>query len=122
MTISTLSIQQLELSVFLGWPEKERQHQQTIFMDADIWFSSPPLACQSDDLNDTICYSTLTQKLRTKLNNEKFQLIEHLGYSIHEYLKSQLPPAAKLFITITKFPDIEGLTGGVTFGYGDEQK
>lgn len=117
---SRLQIENLEFQVFLGWPDKERQHRQLVKVAMDIHFSSPPKACSSDDLKDTFCYATIIAALQLKISAMKFQLIEHLCFTIYEYIKASLPKDAHLTVTTTKYPRIEGLTCGVSFSYGDK--
>ena len=63
-TVNALSINQLELDLFLGWPDEERQRQQTIMLDIVLQTPTPPNACITDNLDDTVCYQHLIKKLR----------------------------------------------------------
>ena len=51
---SSLCICGLELQVFLGWPQEERQTQQVVLLDMTIVFPTPPKACETDNLEDAI--------------------------------------------------------------------
>lgn len=117
---SRLLIQGLELHVHLGWPESERTEQQAVFIDLDISFPNPPKACVSDELDDSVCYSALVQLIQDKMAAKSFRLVEHLSYDIYCLVKSQLPDKSRALVRLTKYPDIEKLTGGVCFVYGDE--
>lgn len=116
---SSLFIRGLELSLRLGWPDNERREPQTIQIDIDIVFSSPPKACETDHLDDTFCYAKLSAHLREKIAKESIHLIEHLASKIYSIVKPSLDNEAKVTIRITKHPKIEGLTQGVCFSYGD---
>lgn len=118
---SSLSIKQLELYVYLGWPDLERHQEQAVLLDVDIWFPKPPKACVTDNLDDTFCYSTLIAGIRDKVANKNFHLIEHLNHEIYQFVKSQLPDQSKIIVRITKHPKIRGFTGSVCFSYWDEK-
>jgi len=117
--ITTLDIKQLLLNVNLGWREKERDSEQAIYLDMIIRFFEPPKACVTDELDDTQCYATLINHIREHLNDKHFKLVEHLAAEIYHLTKSILPQKTEAQIAITKFPKVGGLTGGVTFHYGD---
>jgi dihydroneopterin aldolase len=116
---STLFVRGVELSVNLGWRRQERAHEQAVLLDIDIKFAAPPSACQTDTLDETVCYATLISKIREQIVNKDYRLIEHLSAEIYSIIKPDLPTDAKLQIRITKYPKITGLTGGVCFTYGD---
>jgi dihydroneopterin aldolase len=117
---SQLCIRRVELSVFLGWSEEERKHKQSVFLDIDIVFSTPPPACVTDDLQDTLCYAALTKDLQDYLQKKEFHLIEHLAREIYRFVKSySSSPTYRHYIHVTKYPSIPGLLEGVRFSYGD---
>lgn len=117
---SSLSLNGLRLSVFLGVYPEERLQKQAVTIDSQIRFSVPPSACQSDRLEDTYCYDKIITHLKANLENRKFQLIEHLTKELYGLMKSYFPPLATVSIRVTKQPGIPELTQGVTFEYGDE--
>ena len=115
----TLFIRELELSVHLGWPVDERQREQIVLLDLDFYFPAELAACFTDDLNDTICYSTLIKEIRTHLHDKKFHLIEHLTHDIYQFIKKQLPAEIKIEVRVSKHPRIQGL-GHVCFRCTDK--
>lgn len=118
---STLSVRSLELTVNLGWRTSERKHEQPVLLDLIMRFpSTPPKACASDQLDDTVCYAALIEHIRNVIAKKKYRLLEHLSADIYHAAKSQLPKSCRLNVRITKFPKIDGLMGGVNFDYGDE--
>lgn len=119
---STLLIRNLELNVNLGWRMKERKDGQAILLDILIQFPTPPAACTSDKLEDTICYAKLIDDIRNKIEIKNFRLIENLSKEIYTLVKTHLSKKCLLNVRITKFPKIKGLTEGVCFNYGDENK
>jgi dihydroneopterin aldolase len=116
--VSRLSVRQIELWVFLGWPKEERQEKQRVLLDIDFTFISPPSACDTDQLDDTVCYAELIEKLDHYLQTKECKLLEHLGKIIYDFIKS-LYPASSFLIHITKFPAISNLLNGACFTYGD---
>ncbi len=114
-----LQIRQLDLQLNLGWRSKERAKEQGILLDIDLDFPCAPTACETDHLDNTVCYDQLIQTIRQQLGDKHYRLVEHLGRDIYMIVKSQLPANTSAAIHITKFPKIAGLTGGVCFTYGD---
>jgi len=119
MTHTTLQIRGLELCVHLGWPVDEILKKQIVLLDVHLIFSKPPAGCQSDNLDDTVCYSALVKSIRKFTETKEFHLIEYLSCELYHFIKSQLPADARMSVRITKHPKIEGLTNGVCFSYGE---
>ncbi|MEO8401636.1 MAG: dihydroneopterin aldolase [Gammaproteobacteria bacterium] len=117
---SIIRLNQLELSVNLGWPQGERIKPQIVTADVIIHFTKPPAACVSDQLTDTHCYDMLIKTIKTEIAARNFRLLEHLGFEIHRIAKQAISAETRIQISITKKPAILNLTGGVTFFYEDE--
>jgi len=117
---SSLSLNGLQLSVFLGVYPEEKIKQQTVTIDARLRFPEPPKACQSDRLDDTYCYDKIIKHLKEKLADRRFQLVENFAQTLYELLKGYFPEGVRLAVRVTKQPGIPELTRGVTFEYGDE--
>ena len=118
MTSNVLTINALSLELYLGWPDDERSRRQTILLDIQLHYPSVPKACETDHLDDTVCYRHLIESLRKKLEDKKFHLIEHVTQAVYQHLKSLTPTDTRLTVSLTKRPQIAGL-GSVTFNYGD---
>ncbi len=116
---TALFINELELEIYLGWPNEERIRKQVISLDIEIAFPAIPKACASDDLKDTVCYHELIKSLRKKIGETKFHLIEHVTQEVYQILKRLLPNKSILSVNLTKHPQIQGL-GSVTFNYRDD--
>ncbi len=116
---SSITLNRLELSVNLGWPQGERIKQQIVTLDVTIRFKEPPKGCSTDQLADTYCYDALVKTIKSYIATRNFRLLEHLGYEIHRLIKQSLAPDMAVEINITKKPAILNLTGGVTFCYSD---
>ena len=109
----------LELNVFLGWLDTERENRQAVSLDIHLQFSQPPLACASDNLSDTVCYDSLITEIKNHLGTRHFRLLEHLGCEIYQVIKQNLAASTSVNICITKKPAITDLNGGAAFYYGD---
>ena len=118
MITSCLTLNGLELSIYLGWPQTERLQPQTVSVDMTIQFAVPPKACTTDTLNDTFCYDELVTLLKEKIAQRQFKLLEYLCYEMYQIVKNFLPADVTLRLCVTKKPAIENLTGGVRFCYG----
>ena len=117
---ANLYVRRLELSVNLGWRSPERKQEQAVELDLDIHYPNLPKACETDELNDTVCYAQLTDVIRKHIAKKHYRLVEHLSAEIYTIAKSHLPLEVKLRVRLTKYPKIEGLKGGVCFDYGDD--
>ncbi|EKD72379.1 MAG: dihydroneopterin aldolase [uncultured bacterium] len=115
-----ITLNGLELSVNLGWPQGERIKQQMITADVTLFFAAPPTACVTDQLADTYCYDKLVASIKTNLATRHFRLLEHLGHEIYQLIKQQITSDVRVQVHLTKKPAILHLTGGVTFCYGDK--
>lgn len=116
---SQITLNNLLLLVSLGWPSEERAEQQQVSVNLTLTFDSPPKACQTDLLDDTVCYHGLTDALKNGVRNKKFRLIEHLTHELYHLSKQFLPPQVSIFIHVTKKPAIADLIDGVSFSYGE---
>jgi 7,8-dihydroneopterin aldolase/epimerase/oxygenase len=97
-----LKIENLELQVYLGWPEAERQALQQVLVKVTLQFNGLPTAALSDDLKDTVCYAQIADALMG-LNQQSFKLLEHLGHRCYELIQPHAQSATKIELSITKF-------------------
>ena len=115
-----MSLNQFQLSVQIGWPHEERKRHQLIAVDVTLGFPSPPKACQTDQITDTLCYHALTDALKAGVENRWFRLIESLGATLYQIIREFVAnDTLAIDVRITKKPAIAGLTEGVSFSYGD---
>lgn len=109
-----ITLNGLVLSVLLGWTGQERARTQEVVADVTLLFRERPAACQTDRLEDTVCYDRLVTHLRESISGKKFRLLEHLAAELWQLAKKTLPPGADLTLRVTKRPSIPGLLGGVS--------
>ena len=122
--ISTLAINKVRLMVRLGCEADERAMPQPIDVDVALFFREPPPACQTDQLDKTICYADLCQLLDQTCEGKEFKLIENLAFCFYSKLKDFLADSAKIAIWVRVHklhPPILQQTAGASFCYGDWQ-
>ena len=117
--LTRLSIREVELNIHLGLLENERVEAQAILFDIDLSFATPPKGCQSDSIEDVVCYAELLEHLRTHIPQKEYHLIEHLAHDIYLLVKQKVPPETRVAIQLYKHPKLEGLSGGVSFYFSD---
>ncbi|MHB1946724.1 MAG: dihydroneopterin aldolase [Gammaproteobacteria bacterium] len=118
--VSSIVLHGLEVSVHLGWPQAERLQEQTVLVDIKIRLHDLPLACSTDQLDDTFCYDKLVSAIKTHVSQDEFRLLERLGHEIYQIVKESIQNKGFVSIRLNKKPPIANLTGGVSFCYGDE--
>ena len=119
-TISSLSIDNLSLSIHLGWTDAEQSKKQRVTLNLTIHLPKPPTACRTDKLDDTYCYDDLIKQIQVHCKNKKYRLIEYLCADIYNLIKPKLPKRSRVVTTIIKQPKIAGFSGTTSFTYGDK--
>ncbi|WP_019897196.1 dihydroneopterin aldolase [Methylotenera mobilis] len=76
--MDTIFLSEVKVQTKLGVPEWERMTPQTIILDIEIGYDLSK-ACQSDDVNDTIDYGAVVNRVRETLQENSFQLVEKLA-------------------------------------------
>ena len=109
----------IEMSVNLGCSSEERAWPQIVKVTIVINFASPLQACKSDKITDTFCYDSFINELHNFTKNKEFNLIECLASEIYEFTKKRIILSEAVKISLTKYPPVKGLTGGVIFNYSD---
>ncbi len=76
--MDTIFLSEVKVQTKLGVPAWERMTPQTIILDIEIGYDLSK-ACQSDDVNDTIDYGAVVNRIRETLQENSFQLVEKLA-------------------------------------------
>ena len=102
-----LTMPRIALSVFIGVSDEERAKPQLITLSIAIYFLKTPSSCESDDIEDALCYDRLSKLITEYYNNQSFNLIEKMAYSIHNFIidtvrKSMSDEHIKINIKISK--------------------
>lgn len=111
----------VNLEVALGWEEIERKIKQCVLVEIKITFKTPPLGCETDNLENTYCYDAIIKTIQKKLDFTEFRLLEHLAYSLYDLVKNALSGNELISIRVSKKIPIVNLEGDATFFYGDEE-
>jgi dihydroneopterin aldolase len=99
---SNLTVNGIRILVHLGHTKEEQRNLQEIKVDISIKFPQLPMACQTDNLNDTICYATLSEKLLNYVDGKTFNLIEHLTNCFYDLIKQELTNDIKISVKVHK--------------------
>jgi FolB domain-containing protein len=108
-TCATLSLDQLELQVHLGWTEAERQEPQLVLVSIEINFIDMPEGCIDDELDNTLCYDKLSQLLVKLVADKHFKLLEFLAKSLFDAVQGSLSKGDRLTLEVSKKPPMENL-------------
>ncbi len=114
MTKSILEINNLVLTLKIGLTEQERSYSQEINFKIKITFNSPPQACYSDNIDDTICYERLVNLIKEFCKKNQFKLIESLAFKLHHYIQ-ELVLHNPVELTVSKKPPIDSIKGHCSF-------
>lgn len=113
MVNSSLEINGLVVRVKLGLTEEERAKPQNVDLDIIMNFDELPEACNSDYIEDTLCYANLAKIVKEFCVNKEFKLIENLSFSIYKLLKPYVKGSLK--VKICKKPPIKEIKGNCCF-------
>jgi dihydroneopterin aldolase len=118
--VAVLEFRGARLDVRLGCSAEERAMPQPVDLDLALRFRTPPPACASDRLEDTVCYAELIEAARKTCAGREFHLVERLAHELFARLRVLVPAEAELWLRATKLrPPVAGLHGGVAFSLGD---
>jgi dihydroneopterin aldolase len=121
--MSLLEFKGARLSVRLGCGADERAIPQAVDLDVAVRFAELPPACESDKLEDTVCYADLIEAARARVAGREFHLVERLAHELLAALRPLVPPGAELWLRVTKLrPPVSELAGGVAFSLGDFER
>ena len=111
-----LLLPRLDLPVHLGVTAEERAAAQTVRVAIELAFMNPPEATTTDRLADTVDYASLSARLRATAAGQPFHLIERLAaVLLAEAVAATSARPVTVRLTVTKFPPVDGLTGGASF-------
>lgn len=106
---STLILSDYKLAMQLGWGDDERSILQEVSLDIEIVFANTPLACESDELPETLCYDKLTQAVKAQLVSRPYHLLEHVTHDVYTLIMQRLKLNDWLCCRVAKVPPIDGL-------------
>ncbi len=107
-----LTINSLVVPVKVGVTEAERKKPQNISVDIKIQFARLPVGCDTDNINDTVCYDSLCSEIMTFLKGGEFKLIEKIAADIYKIIEKN-GEFLNILVSVKKKPLIDGLEGFV---------
>ncbi len=119
----SILIKNLAVPVKLGVGKQERATPQEILIDLKITFPTLLKGCINDEIQDTLCYDTLSREIVNLCAQGDFKLIEFLAHEILKLVKKMLPThlvkPQKVNVIIYKKPPVQNLKDYVSFSLSD---
>ncbi|MEI8295515.1 MAG: dihydroneopterin aldolase [Alphaproteobacteria bacterium] len=117
-----LSILDLRVWLHLGCSDQERFNPQLVSFNIELEFKEAPKGSSTDTIEDTVCFATLAQAIKSFCQTKQFHLIEHLGAEVHQVVAKSLGQhiglVALINVTVHKIaPPVPDLHGGAVFTY-----
>ncbi|MFT4694728.1 MAG: dihydroneopterin aldolase [Francisella sp.] len=100
----SLFLQNMQIFVSLGCSEEERANRQLIEIDLELLFPKNFNASDTDDLNETICYYTLRNKIQAFCDDISCNLIEYLAKQIYNFINDNYAISIKYLKLIKRPP------------------
>ena len=86
-SLATVHISNLSLETTIGWNTWEQQQKQNVIINITFDFDQTA-AVESDELNDTVDYRALKNRIRREVESTSFKLLEKLADHILEVVMS----------------------------------
>ena len=99
VVIDRIHIQQLEVHGRVGVPDSERAKPQRLSLNLTLW---PKIAELHDDIENTVNYSAVAERVKKFVGQHDYKLIETLGEEIAAHLLAQFN-LRKVEIEVRKF-------------------
>ena len=75
--MDTIFIREFRVDAWVGVYDWEKQRAQTLEMDIEIGL--PPMARRTENIQDTVNYGEVVERVRKELAERKFRLLEALA-------------------------------------------
>ena len=90
MPSDTIRITGLAIDCLIGVYDWEQEIKQTLLFDVEVVYDMTA-AAGSDDLNDAVDYTAISQSIRTFAQQSHFQLVEALAVNTANMVLAQFP-------------------------------
>ena len=97
-----LLIPGLRLWVSLGCGPEEKVRPQPVDVNLRMVFPQELRGCQSDRLEDVVCYKTVAEAVVESVRGRPFDLIEFLASSIFRTVEPFVPKGSLLEVVVAK--------------------
>jgi dihydroneopterin aldolase len=81
-------LQEVKIQTILGVPEWERMQPQTVVLDIELAMPHSR-SCQSDAIEDTIDYGRIVTRMRERLAEKSFRLVEALAEDLAQMIMGE---------------------------------
>jgi dihydroneopterin aldolase len=81
-------LQDVKVQTVLGVPEWERMKPQTVVLDIELAMPHNR-SCRSDDIEDTIDYGEIVERMRQLLAENSFRLVEALAENVAQMIMGE---------------------------------
>ncbi|MDR1982703.1 MAG: dihydroneopterin aldolase [Holosporaceae bacterium] len=88
--IKQLNITNYETYFVLGNNSSEKRKKRKVIINVSLRFPEKNDACNSDSVDDTVCYSQLLAFIDEKLQNAQFNLLERATQFLYEAISEYL--------------------------------
>jgi dihydroneopterin aldolase len=105
--MDTIFIREFRVEAWVGIYEWEMQRAQTLEFDIDIGIPGPR-AGQSDDIEDTVHYGKVVERLTRELAERRFKLLEALAEHLCSIITGELR-APWVRLSVAKLGHIRGV-------------
>jgi dihydroneopterin aldolase len=99
----TIFIKGLAVDAVIGVFDWEKEIKQPLVFDIEL-YTDLKKASLSDDLQDTVCYKTVSDEVIALTEASRFDLIESLAEQVCEYILKSQPAVSAVKLTLHK-PD-----------------
>lgn len=101
MQQDTIFIKGLAVNAVIGVFDWEKEIKQPLLFDIEL-YTELFKASQSDDLQDTVCYKTVSDDVLALTKASRFDLIETLAEAVCEKIFASQPAVTALQLTLHK--------------------
>lgn len=117
---SVISLNKLRISAKLGVTKEERNKPQDIDVSFRFHLQGIPKACETDNIEDTVCYHKISDLITEICSKKEFKLLEYLCYLVYKEVRKKVAQDIKIWVLVEKLtPEIEGLVGSSSFEFSD---
>jgi len=97
-----ITIKELEINMFLGIHEREKELKTKILIDIELLLSVAELK-HKNNLADFIDYDVLASQIKDNFENTNYDLIEDLIFTLQKLIYETEPKATNVLIRVFKF-------------------
>lgn len=119
---SIVSLNDMKVSMSIGLSDDERSEKQDIILSFKLFYTTPPKACETDEIEDTNCYYKIYQIADNYCSNNSVKLLEYLCYQLYKLIRNVTDDDIKIWVKAEKCrPPIDNFAGTSSFEFSDNQ-